>query len=153
MRKRFPVGGVVFGIVLLIAYGIWNYAKLPGPGIASNGLSSSYGAPVQSAEPPLSIDEAVAFAERNPDANVTIEGQVIDQGPTMGCWVRLRDASGTLFVQTDPMVYMPQELRGQTVRASGSFVREPFYGMGYHGSHEPAWILLTPGINVVRRTS
>jgi hypothetical protein len=76
--------------------------------------------------------------------NVTIEGKVIDMGPTMGCWLVVDDGTGEILIQTNPMVYVNQEVKGQTLRATGSLAVLNG-GMGFSGE---TLALITPGITV-----
>jgi hypothetical protein len=72
----------------------------------------------------------------------TVQGSVVDMGPTTGCWLVVDDGTGQLLVQTEPMIYIDQSMRGQTVRASGELAVLNG-GMGVSG---PTPALLTPGI-------
>ncbi len=142
---------LVLGFVGLLGYGTWAYTRLPGGAGSTQtprglgGLSASYGAPGTGAAHPLPISAALAFANKGSTAPVTIQGRVIDQGPTMGCWVRLRDGSATVLAQTWPMVYMPQTLRGATVRVTGALV----YGAAAMDATGKSWILYAPGVQVL----
>jgi len=98
----------------------------------------------------LLIEEAVAQAKGNAKFTVTLQGDVVDMGPTMGCWLLIQDGTGEVLVQTGPMVYMPQELRGATVRATGTLVHGRGRGMGYD---REGWFLLSPGVEVVKKSS
>jgi hypothetical protein len=139
---------VLIGLGVLIGYGAWAYVQLPGqPGSGqASGASASYGAPARGIEP-LRIEEAILRAEGSPEPTVTLQGEVVDMGPTMGCWLLVKDGTGEVLVQTDPMVYMPQELRGATMKATGTFIYGRFGGMGY--SNREGWFLVSPGVEVV----
>ncbi len=142
---------VLIGLAVLVGYGAWAYVQLPdqaGSGQAG-GASASYGASAQATEP-LRIEEAVSRAEESPEPTVTLQGEVVDMGPTMGCWLLVKDGTGEVLVQTDPMVYMPQELRGATVKATGTLLYGRFSGMNY--SNREGWFLVSPGVEVVDRS-
>lgn len=46
-------------------------------------------------------------------------GTVVDMGPTMGCWLVIDDGSGKVLVQTAPMAFVDQIVKGQTITARG----------------------------------
>jgi len=142
---------LVLGFVGLLGYGAWTYTRLPG-GVGATHTprgpgerGASYGAPGTGAAHPLAISVALALAKKGPTTPVTIQGRVIDQGSTMGCWVRVRDGGAAVLVQTWPMVYMPQTLRGATVRVTGTLV----YGAAAMDATGKDWILYTPGVQVL----
>lgn len=145
---------LLLGAVGILGYGIWSYTGLP-DGIggaqaqsAAGGVVERYGAPLSGAHASLPIAAALA---KGTAAVVTLQGKVVDQGPLMGCWVRIRDSSSDVIVQTNPMAFMPQRLRGATVQVTGTLVHGRFAGMGYTGpgTSSPIWFLLTPGVEVV----
>jgi hypothetical protein len=76
--------------------------------------------------------------------DVTIEGKVVSMGPTMGCWLVIDDGTGKILVQTNPMTYVHQEVKGKTLRATGSLAIMNG-GMGFSGE---TLALITPGITV-----
>jgi hypothetical protein len=65
-------------------------------------------------------------------------------GPTMGCWLVIDDGTGQVRVQTEPMTYIHQAVRGEIIRATGQ-LRVVNGGMGYTGEQ---LVLLTTGISV-----
>jgi len=134
------IGGFVF-------YGVWAYTRLPD---RSGSIMDTYGAPGKEAEDPVRIEEAVAHAKGRSAPTLAVQGNVVDMGPTMGCWLLLRDGTGEVLVQTVPMVYMPQRLRGATVKAMGRLVYGRLRGMGYD---REGWFLLSPGVEVVNKRS
>ena len=130
-------------LVALIGYGVWSYLQLPD--IDTD--AASYGLPAQGTQP-LQIKEAVSMAQASPEPTVTVQGKVVDMGPTMGCWLLVQDATGEVLVQTDPMVYMPQSLPGETMKATGRLIYGRFPLMGESGNYE-GWLLLAPGVELV----
>jgi RNase P/RNase MRP subunit p29 len=134
---------LLVAVVVFVGYGVWSYRQLPDTASAA----ASFGLPAQGTEVVL-IEEAVSMVQASPDANLTVQGRVVDMGPTMGCWLVVRDGTGEVMVQTDPMVYMPQGLPGETVQATGRLVYGRFRLMGKPGNYE-GWLLLTPGVEVV----
>ncbi len=99
---------VIVGLGVFVGYGAWAYVQLPdqpGSGQASS-ASASYGAPARGTES-LRIEEAVSRAEGSREPTVTLQGEVVDMGPTMGCWLLVKDGTEEVLVQTDPMVYIP----------------------------------------------
>ncbi len=157
-RTRALVWVAMLGIGAFIVYGAWAYLQLPdrpgptGASATSDGRTGleSFGAPAGEGSEPLRIQEAVSQAEGNPDTTVTLQGEVVDMGPTMGCWLLIRDGTGEVLVQTVPIVYMPQELRGATVKATGTLTYGQFRGMNVD---REGWYVLSPGVEVVRRAS
>ncbi|MDP9475728.1 MAG: hypothetical protein M3R38_08565 [Actinomycetota bacterium] len=142
---------LLVGFGAFFGYGAWAFVQLPDqPGSGQGGAPAVYGAPAPGAAEPLRIEEAVSRAKGSPDPTVTLRGEVVDMGPTMGCWLLVNDGTGEVLIQTDPMVYMPQELRGATMEATGSLVYGRFGGMGYE---REGWFLLSPGAEVVERSS
>lgn len=137
---------VVLALGAFLGYGIWAYTRLSNPA-----PQQTYGFPTGRAEAPIRIEEAVAKAKMSPRPPVLdIEGKVVDMGPTMGCWLLVQDGTGEVLVQTEPMVYMPQALRGATVRVSGTVVHGRFRGMGYR---REGWFLFAPGVEVEKARS
>lgn len=143
---------LLLGLVGVIAYGAWSYIHLSNSPTGSSvggtfgGLSATYGNPATGGQHVLPISQALALAKHDPRATVTVRGQVVDQGPTMGCWVRLRDSSGEIAVQTWPMVYMPQQLRGATVQVTGTLV----YGSVAMDATGKEQVVYAPGIQVIK---
>jgi hypothetical protein len=129
-------------VVVFVGYGVWSYGQLPDAASAA----ASYGFPAQGTEV-VPIQEAVSRAQANPEASVTVKGRVVDMGPTMGCWQVIEDDTGRVLVQTDPMVYLPQSVRGETMKATGRLVYGRFRLMGY--DNYEGWLLLTPGVEAV----
>jgi hypothetical protein len=132
-------------LVALIGYGVWSYLQLPD----LDSGTASYGLPAQETQL-LQIKEAVSRAQGSPEPTVTVQGKVVDMGPTMGCWQLVRDGTGEMLVQTDPMVYVPQSLQGATMKATGKLVYGRFSLMNlpdYEG-----WLLLSPGVEVVTQS-
>ncbi len=140
---------VSIGLAVIVGYGAWTAVQLPDqPGSGqARGVSASYGAPVQGIEP-LRIEEVISRAEGASEPTVTLQGEVVDMGPTMGCWLLIEDGAEEVLVQTDPMVYTPQELRGATVKATGTLIHGRLSGMNY--SNREGWFLISPGIEVVK---
>lgn len=140
----------IWSIVLLLGvflgYGVWLYTWLPDLGDSQDGPRvRRYGMRPVEVSDPVAIREAVARARSGPAA-VTLEGRVVDMGPWMGCWVLIEDGTGEVLAQTEPMVYMPQKLRGATVRVKGKLVHGRFAGMGYY---REGWFLFPPGVEVL----
>lgn len=133
---------------LFLGYGAWSYTRLPDPGTATT--FETYGTPPKEAGNVLRIEEGVAKAKVNRNPTVTLQGKVVDMGPTMGCWLLLQDGTGEVLVQTDPMIYMPQKLREATVKVNGILTYGRFRGMNYN---REGWFLFSPGVEVVHKTS
>lgn len=132
-------------LVTFLGYGVWAYTRLPERAVS--GSPQRYGTPPPATEH-LQIAQAVHRAQREPaEARVTLEGAVVDMGPTMGCWLLVQDGTGEVLIQTDPMIYMPQTLRGARVRVTGALVHGRFRGMGYG---REGWFLFSRGVEVVR---
>ena len=144
-------GLVLLTIAALLGYGVWAYTRLPDQPLSGGPTPRErYGTPTPQVKDLLLIEEAVAQAKGNAKFTVTLQGDVVDMGPTMGCWLLIQDGTGEVLVQTGPMVYMPQELRGATVRATGTLVHGRGRGMGYD---REGWFLLSPGVEVVKKSS
>lgn len=127
-----------------VAYGFWAFRTEAGPpSSAAGGLSYGW---VEQASPPTPVAELVSA---EPASEMTVEGRVVDMGPTMGCWLVVDDGTGELLVQTDPMVYVDQAVKGQTIRATGR-VDVVNGGMGYSGER---LALLTTGVTVLEEAS
>lgn len=140
---------LLFSVVAFLGYGVWVYTRLPDrPPSDGRTRVERYGSPTTQVRDLFRIEEAVTQAKGNPKPTVTLQGHVMDMGPTMGCWLLIQDGTGEVLVQTDPMVYMPQRLRGATVKVSGTLVHGRFAGMGYY---REGWFLLAPGVEIVRQ--
>lgn len=151
-RRRGGGGGRGVALVLavgapaaFVAYGFWEFRAEPGRSSSVAGGVESYGW-VEDASPGTPVAELLS-ADR--PSEVTIEGRVVDMGPTMGCWLVVDDGTGELLVQTDPMVYVDQAVKGQTIRATGR-VDVVNGGMGYSGER---LALLTTGVTVLQEAS
>lgn len=145
---------ISIGILGFLGYGIWSYTGLSNhSAVTTQSKNVSYGTPTQSGTP-VSIQKArvSAKADSTSQTPVTIQGKVDQMGPTMGCWIQVDDGTDKIFVQTNPMVYMPQSLQGATVRLTGTFIHGNFGGMGYSGNTNSAWYLLTPGVQIVKQS-
>jgi len=55
---------------------------------------------------------------------VAVEGEVVQQCPAAGCWFRVRDGSGELFVDLNPAgLRLKQKRVGQRVRVTGRLAK------------------------------
>jgi hypothetical protein len=127
----------LLALVAFVAYGVWSFA------IQSDGAEQvvAYGNVGDESVPAVTVAALVSGEHVGP---ATVEGTVVDMGPTMGCWLVVDDGTGQLLVQTDPMVYVDQSVRGKTIRASGQLAVLNG-GMGFTGE---TLALLTPGVVV-----
>jgi hypothetical protein len=134
------------GLVGFLAYGAVAFQSGPeaGAGGTSGGTAATTYGFVADDGSPVDIAE-VAAAGIGTEA--TVEGTVVEMGPTMGCWLIVDDGTGRIMVQTDPMTYVHQAVRGQTIRATGR-LQVVNGGMGYSGQQA---VLLTSGISVSDR--
>jgi hypothetical protein len=136
---------LVLAVVVFVGYGVWSYRQLPDTASAT----ASFGLPAEGTEV-VPIQAAVSRAQASPEPTVTVQGRVVDMGPTMGCWLLIEDGTGQVLVQTDPMVYMPQNLRGAKMKATGRLVYGRFRLMGY--DNYEGWLLLAPGVEAVTQS-
>lgn len=127
---------VLLALVAFVGYGVWTFAAQPP---AEDVVA--YGNVGNTTAPAVKVAELVAGDH---SGAATVEGTVVDMGPTMGCWLVVDDGTGQLLVQTDPMVYVDQSVRGKTIRASGELAVLNG-GMGFTGE---TLALLTPGVVV-----
>lgn len=142
------------GVIGFVGYGIWAYTGLSSHPTVTQAGNISYGTPSKSSGTAVSIKEALTSAQANNASQtpVTIQGKVDQMGPTMGCWIQVDDGTGKIFVQTNPMVYEPQSLLGSTVQVTGTFIHGNFGGMGYSGNDVSAFYLLSPSVQVVKKS-
>jgi hypothetical protein len=127
----------LLALVALVGYGVWSFAARSGgaePVVA-------YGNVGNETAPTVSVAALVSGDHSGP---ATVEGTVVDMGPTMGCWLVVDDGTGRLLVQSDPMVYVDQAMRGKTIRATGELAMLNG-GMGFSGQ---TLALLTSGVVV-----
>lgn len=137
MRTKSIGATALLALVAFVAYGVWSFAA------PSDGAEpvDAYGNVGSQTAPAVTVAALVSGEHTGP---ATVEGTVVDMGPTMGCWLVVDDGTGQLLVQTDPMVYVDQSTRGQTIRASGELTVLNG-GMGFTGE---TLALLTPGVVV-----
>jgi hypothetical protein len=141
VKMKWIIGFITLGLAGFILYGIVAYTDQRD----SPKEIQTYGR-VEGSSSPVPISSLVSGEKTN---NVTIEGKVVSMGPTMGCWLVINDGTGKILVQTDPMVYIHQEVQGQTIRATGSLAMLNG-GMGFSGE---TLALLTSGIQVIEEKS
>lgn len=127
---------ITLGLSGFILYGIWAYMNQS----ESADQFQSYGR-VEKGSAPVPI--STLFSGENVK-NITIEGKVVTMGPTMGCWLVVDDGTGKILVQTDPMIYVNQVVKGKTIRATGSLAILNG-GMGFSGEKSA---LMTSGISI-----
>lgn len=59
------------------------------------------------------------------DKTVTVRGEIVQQCPAIGCWIRVKDDTGELFVDLKPGSLELSEKRvGQQARVSGRLVKQ-----------------------------
>ena len=146
LRRVGVVVGLV-GLAGLVAFGFWEFGEQTARSSSLAGAPERYGWVQETTSPRVGIGELLSSAA--PSSEATVEGQVVDMGPTMGCWLVINDGTGELLVQTDPMVYVDQAVNGKTVRATGR-IDVVNGGMGYSGER---LALLTTGITVAEGSS
>jgi hypothetical protein len=134
---------LLFGLITLslsgfILYGMFSYTDQE-----KNADSVTYGRVEEGSKGSDAVPISDLLAGKSVK-NVTIEGKVVNMGPTMGCWLVINDGTGEILVQTDPMVYMDQGVKGKTIRATGSLAILNG-GMGFSGE---TLALLTSGISI-----
>jgi hypothetical protein len=141
VKMKWIIGLITLGLASFIFYGIVAYSEQrDGPKeIQTYGRVEGESSPV-----PIS-----SLLSGDKTSNVTIEGKVVSMGPTMGCWLVINDGTGEILIQTEPMLYIHQEVQGETIRATGSLAILNG-GMGFSGK---TLSLLTPGIQVIEEKS
>ena len=141
VRIKWLIGLITLGLAGFIFYGIVAYTNQ----LDSPKETQTYGK-VEVGSSPVSIASLLSGEKTG---NVTIEGKVVSMGSTMGCWLVINDGTGEILVQTDPMVYVHQDVQGKTIRATGSLAVLNG-GMGFSGE---TLSLLTSGIQVIEEKS
>ncbi|VAX42230.1 hypothetical protein MNBD_PLANCTO02-2115 [hydrothermal vent metagenome] len=114
------------GIILLV---------IAGSGIT--GCQSEIGSPPKeksaTANNPVSANDVSSEArkpissltEKSIDQTVAVQGEIVQQCPAVGCWLRLKDDTGELFVDLKPGDLALSEKRvGQQARITGRMVKE-----------------------------
>jgi uncharacterized protein YdeI (BOF family) len=134
---------LLFGLITLSLSGFILYGMLSYTDQAKNTDSVTYGRVEEGSKGSATVPIAELLAGKSV-SNVTIEGKVVNMGPTMGCWLVINDGTGEILVQTDQMVYMDQGVKGKTIRATGSLTILNG-GMGFSGE---TLALLTSGISI-----
>jgi hypothetical protein len=128
-------------IAAAVAYGLSSFLTESSRGTAGQGGDTQYGL-VAGTSDPVRVAEALAKPSA---ASITLTGTVVEMGPTMGCWLVIDDGSGKVLVQTDPMTFVDQSVKGQTITATGKMTVLDG-GMGFSGKR-PA--LVARGITVL----
>jgi hypothetical protein len=137
--RKIGIGTILLAALLgFAAYGLWSFAGQSDDAERA-GAVVAYGPVGDQSAPEVTVAALLAGKHTGP---ATVQGSVVDMGPTMGCWLVVDDGTGQLLVQTEPMIYIDQSMRGQTIRASGELAMLNG-GMGFSG---PTPALLTPGI-------
>lgn len=140
-KLKIIIGVIILGLAGFISYGMWAYTDLSKN--ADN--EETYGKVVEATRP-VPINSLLTGEMVN---NVTIEGEVVSMGPTMGCWLVVNDGTEEIVVQTEPMIFINQGVKGKTIRATGS-LSIANGGMGYSGK---TLVLLTSGVETVPKAS
>lgn len=128
------------GVAVALGYGAWTFLTESSETAAQGSAGQEYGIVSPTSEV-VPVSQALADPSSGP---VTVTGTVVDMGPTMGCWLVIDDGSGQVLVQTDPMTFVDQSVKGKTITATGQMTVLDG-GMGFSGKR-PA--LLTNGITV-----
>jgi hypothetical protein len=129
-------------VTALLGYGAWTFLQESAtPQAATQGRAQQQYGLVDAGSAPVPITEALTSS---PEAPVTITGTVIEMGPTMGCWLVIDDGTAQVLVQTEPMAFIEQSVKGETITATGR-ITVLNGGMGFSGTR-PA--LLTTGVTV-----
>jgi uncharacterized protein YdeI (BOF family) len=128
------------GVAVALGYGAWTFLAESSKTVAQGSAGQEYGIVSPSSEV-VPVSQVLADPSSTP---VTVTGTVVDMGPTMGCWLVIDDGSGQVLVQTDPMTFVEQSVKGKTITATGQMTVLDG-GMGFSGER-PA--LLTNGITV-----
>jgi hypothetical protein len=102
-------------VAAAVAYGLSSFLTESSRGSAGQGGDRQYGLVAGTSEP-VQVAEALAKPSAAP---ITLTGTVVDMGTTMGCWLVIDDGSGKVLVQTDPMTFVDQFVKGQTITATG----------------------------------
>jgi hypothetical protein len=128
------------GVAAVVGYGLLTFQAESSGARTDAGGDRQYGLVADSSDP-VPVSEVLATSSTAP---VTVTGTVVDMGPTMGCWLVIDDGTGKVLVQTDPMAYVDQSVKGQTITATGQMTVLNG-GMGFSGKQTA---LLTTGITV-----
>lgn len=143
-RSKGIAAGITAAVAAFVVYGLWSYQNSSNPtssAASAAGGARSYGY-VESGPSAAPISELM---EAGDGKRATVEGKVVDMGPTMGCWLIVDDGTRRIMVQTDPMIYIDQDVKGKTITATG-ITATVNGGMGYSGEQ---FALLTTGVSVL----
>lgn len=91
----------------------------------SKGQSESADTPVTTQVVPAGSEKSISsLTEIQIDETVAVRGGIVQQCPAVGCWIRIKDDTGELFVDLKPGSLELNEKRvGQQVRVSGRLVK------------------------------
>ncbi len=124
LDRRWVVGvtaGALVGAVVIGLGGCQNQKEAP-PTTPAEGADPS-SSPVR--EPAVGELSISALSEDSVGETVAVRGEVVQQCPAVGCWIRLRDETGELFVDLKPGSLELSEKRvGQQARISGRLVKQ-----------------------------
>jgi hypothetical protein len=140
--RRVLIPVTALAVAALLGFGTWTYLQesATSQSATEGGGQQQYGL-VEGGSDPVPIADALDSA---PEGTITVTGTVVDMGPTMGCWLVIDDGSGQVLVQTEPMTFVDQSVKGQTITATGRMTVLDG-GMGFSGQR-PA--VLTTGLTV-----
>ena len=104
---------------------------------ACGGSNEKYGSGVDTGLPVVSVKE-VFFQQDLLGQKVTLEGRIVSQCASSGCWFYLQDDTGQMFVDLSRNGFELPSLPGKQVRASGTVVRS-----------QKALLLIATGVEVL----
>jgi uncharacterized protein YdeI (BOF family) len=104
---------------------------------ACSGSGEKYGAGVDAGLPVVPVKD-VFFNQDLLGQKITLEGRIVSQCASSGCWFYLQDDTGQMFIDLSRNGFELPSLPGRQVKASGTVTRS-----------QQAFVLIATGVEVL----
>lgn len=122
LKGRWIVAAVSLAVLTAAALSLagCNHGVNEGTGGSSGEASSSLGEPVKGDLPTV----CAALTADKLGQTVAVEGEIVQQCPASGCWFRVKDDAGEVFVDLAPAkLRLTKDRVGQHARVTGRVVK------------------------------
>lgn len=120
-RWGVPVLGLALASAATLTLAGCNSGTNQGTGDSSAAVPSSLGEPVKG-DVPLACSQCLS--DDKVGQTVAIEGEIVQQCPASGCWFRMKDDAGEVFVDLAPAkLRLTENREGQHAKVTGRVVK------------------------------
>jgi len=117
-----PALGVALLSAAVFCFAGCNRGTDQGTNGPSSAVPSSLGEPVKG-DVPLACSQCLS--DDKVGQTVAIEGEIIQQCPASGCWFRMKDDTGEVFVDLAPAkLHLTEKREGQHAKVTGRVVKQ-----------------------------